>query len=105
MKLLVPVFVAAMASAASAQVPAPSPSATQGPPPPASATQGAPQNPAVSAPQTGVLPLPAVVCGQQVPAPASPPPAGSGPIFYGYMLCFEKQGGTPVIDANTYVYY
>ena len=52
-----------------------------------------------------MLPLPAVVCGQQVPAPASPPPAGSGPIFYGYMLCFEKQGGTPVIDANTYVYY
>jgi outer membrane protein assembly factor BamA len=64
-----------------------------------------PQNPAVDRSQEGVLSLPAVVCGQQVPAPASPPPAGSGPIFYGYMLCFEKQGGTPVIDANTYVYY
>src|SRR5688572_20598400 len=66
----------------------------------------APQNPAVQTPAPpGALPLPAVVCGQQVPAPATPPPAGSGPIFYGYMLCFEKQGGMPVIDANTYVYY
>ena len=64
-----------------------------------------PQNPSEQASPAGVLPLPATVCGQQVPAPASPPPAGSGPIFYGYMLCFEKQGGAPVIDANTYVYY
>jgi outer membrane protein insertion porin family len=66
-----------------------------------------PQNPAIQAAPAPVdaLPLPAVVCGQQVPAPATPPPAGSGPIFYGYMLCFEKQGGMPVIDANTYVYY
>ena len=63
------------------------------------------QNPAAQDAAPGVLPLPAVVCGQQVPAPASPPPPGSGPIFYGYMLCFEKQGGAPVIDANTYVYY
>ena len=71
----------------------------------AARAQTPPQNPSVESPQAGVLPLPAVVCGQQVPAPASPPPAGSGPIFYGYMLCFEKQGGSPVIDANTYVYY
>ena len=100
MNLLAPVFVAALTLG-------PSPAASaQGPPPAASATQAqSAQNPAVSTPQAGALPLPAVVCGQQVPAPACPPPAGSGPIFYGYMLCFEKQGGTPVIDANTYVYY
>ena len=79
------------AAKATAQTPPPSPPASQ--------------NPAVGAPQPGVLTLPAVVCGQQVPAPATPPPAGSGPIFYGYMLCFEKQGGSPVIDAQTYVYY
>src|SRR5918999_1144089 len=67
----------------------------------------APQDPVVQAAPapSGALPLPAVACGQQVPAPATPPPAGSGPIFYGYMLCFEKQGGMPVIDANTYVFY
>jgi outer membrane protein insertion porin family len=69
------------------------------------AGQGQTQIPAVEPLQPGVLALPAVVCGQQVPAPANPPPAGSGPIFYGYMLCFEKQGGSPVIDAQTYVYY
>jgi outer membrane protein insertion porin family len=72
---------------------------------PSAAQPQAPQNPAVEAGAAGVLPLPAVVCGQQVPAPASPPPAGSNTIFYGYMLCFEKQGGTPVIDAQTYTYY
>jgi outer membrane protein insertion porin family len=83
-----------LASAGQAQTPVPAL------PAPAGA-----QNPAVETPQPGVLPLPAVICGQQVPAPATPPPAGSGPIFYGYMLCFEKQGGSPVIDANTYVYY
>ncbi len=89
-----------------AQTPAP---AAQNPAPagqtPNPVPAGQAQNPAPSAPQPGVLVLPAVVCGQQVPGPATPPPAGSGPIFYGYMLCFEKQGGSPVIDANTYVYY
>jgi outer membrane protein insertion porin family len=59
-----------------------------------------------AAPATGTAQkLPASVCGQTVPAPAANPPAGSGPIFYGFLLCFEKQGGYPVIDANTYVYY
>jgi outer membrane protein insertion porin family len=75
------------------------------PSPPAAAAAGQAQNPAVEASQPGVLPLPAVVCGQQVPAPATPPPASAAPVFYGYMLCFEKQGGVPVIDAQTYVYY
>ena len=88
----------AQTPAPAAQTPAP---ATPNPAP----AEQQKQTPAPSAPQPGVLPLPAVVCGQQVPSPASPPPAGSGPIFYGYMLCFEKQGGSPVIDANTYVYY
>jgi outer membrane protein insertion porin family len=104
MQLLAAIFVAAAATAVSAQTP-PTPAQTPAPvtqPPAPSAPQ---PNPAVEAPQAGVLPLPAVVCGQQVPAPATPPPAGSGPIFYGYVLCFEKQGGSPVIDAQTYVYY
>jgi outer membrane protein insertion porin family len=56
-------------------------------------------------PQPVAQPLPATVCDQTVPAPAVNPPAGSGPIFYGYVLCFAKQGGNPVIDPNTYVFY
>ena len=88
------------------QAPAPAASpATPQQKPPAPVPDVPAQNPPVTAPQAGVLSLPGVVCGQQVPAPATMPPAGSGPIFYGYMLCFEKQGGSPVIDANTYVYY
>ncbi len=102
MRLFLAVFVTVLASAASAVAQAPSPAASQPPAPQIPATQ--PSLP-VTAPQAVALPLPAVLCGQQVPAPASPPPASSGAVFYGYMLCFEKQGGTSVIDPNTYLYY
>src|SRR5262245_11353438 len=65
--------------------------------------------PAAQSPQTPqaeeVLRLPATVCNQQVPEPSKQPPVGSKPILYGFMLCFEKQGGFPVIEANTYLYY
>ena len=54
---------------------------------------------------TTSLRLPATVCGQTVPAPAKLPPSGSAPVFYFAVLCFEKQGGSSVIDANTYLYY
>src|SRR5262245_34030281 len=60
-----------------------------------------PQTPAAEE----VLHLPATVCNQQVPEPSKQPPAGSSTILYGFMLCFEKQGGFPVIEANTYLYY
>ena len=49
--------------------------------------------------------LPASICGLQVGAPANLPPAGSPPLLYTILLCFEKQGNVPVIDSNTYVYY
>ena len=52
-----------------------------------------------------VLHLPATVCNQQVPEPSKQPPVGSPTILYGFMLCFEKQGGFPVIEAQTYLYY
>ncbi len=45
------------------------------------------------------------VCGQPVPVPRSLPPAGSGPVVYQVVPCFEKQGGFPVVEANTYLYY
>ena len=51
-------------------------------------------------PQTGQT-----VCGQPVPAPRNLPPAGSGPVVYQVVPCFEKQGGFPVVEANTYLYY
>src|SRR5262249_5521961 len=51
------------------------------------------------------LTLPATICGQTFPAPAKQPPAGSPTLFTGILLCFEKQGGTPMIEANTYLYY
>jgi len=62
--------------------------------------------PAVSSPAPGQIQnLPATICNQTVPAPASQPPAGSPPVVTAVMLCFEKQGGYSVIEAQTYVYY
>ena len=60
-----------------------------------------PQLPAVSDVQT----LPATICNQQVPEPARLPPATAGPVLTAVMLCFEKQGGSPVVEPNTYLYY
>jgi outer membrane protein insertion porin family len=51
------------------------------------------------------LSLPATVCGLQVPSPAKLPPAGSGPFTYAILPCFEKQGGAPVIEPQTYIFY
>jgi outer membrane protein insertion porin family len=48
---------------------------------------------------------PATLCNLPVPTPAKSPPDGSGPIVLAYLLCFDKQGGTSVIDPQTYLYY
>lgn len=48
---------------------------------------------------------PASVCGLPVPAPAKAPPAGSGPVVLAFMLCFEKQGGTSMIEPQTYLHH
>lgn len=45
------------------------------------------------------------MCGVPIPAPAKLPPAGSGPVVYLIMPCFQKQGGSSVIDPQTYLYY
>ncbi|MEO5895317.1 MAG: BamA/TamA family outer membrane protein [Vicinamibacterales bacterium] len=68
------------------------------------------QAPAVQAPAAAPsaeppLTLPANVCGLEVPAPAAAPPAGTPPVMYINLLCFEKQGGVPVIEGETYLYY
>jgi outer membrane protein insertion porin family len=49
--------------------------------------------------------LPTTICGLPVGAPSKLPPAGTGPYTYAILACFEKQGGQPVVDAQTYVYY
>jgi len=56
-------------------------------------------------PAVEVQTLPATICNQTVPEPARLPPANSGPVLTAVMLCFEKQGGSPVVEANTYLYY
>jgi len=45
------------------------------------------------------------VCGQQVAGPRAQPPAGSGPVVLFIAPCFEAQGGSSVIEPQTYVYY
>jgi outer membrane protein insertion porin family len=62
------------------------------------------QTPPAQSAQTAVS-LPATMCNLQVPAPAKLPPAGTGPYTYIIIPCFEKQGGIPVVDAQTYLFY
>ena len=59
--------------------------------------------PAAAAAQPGGTGL--VVCGQPFPRPARQPAAGSRPVIVAIAPCFEKQGGAPVVEANTYLYY
>ena len=56
-------------------------------------------------PSGPVLDLPATICNQTVGIPSRLPPAATGPVLTAIMLCFEKQGGSPVVEANTYLYY
>ena len=37
--------------------------------------------------------------------PVNNPPAGSGPVVYNIVLCFEKQGNVSLIEPQTYLYY
>jgi outer membrane protein insertion porin family len=77
-------------------------------PPPAGQAQ-APATQPPPAPAAGQAPKPVVtvptVCGQSIPTPAKQPPAGSGPLVYLVVPCFQKQGGFSVIDPGTYIYY
>jgi len=44
-------------------------------------------------------------CGQNQAPPAAQPPEGSAPVVLAFELCFGKQGGTPVVPVDTYVFY
>ncbi len=50
-------------------------------------------------------PLPATICGLPVATPAQSPPAGGEPMVLAMVLCFGAQGGTPMIEPETYLYY
>jgi len=113
------IFVAALLAAAPAvaaagqppaapasQTPAPAsqpPAAPANPPAPASTAGQTPAPPAAPRQVGATLPL----CGglYQIGAPSRLPPEGSGPVVYQVGPCFEKQGGSPVVDAQTYLYY
>ncbi len=48
---------------------------------------------------------PSTVCGLPIPPPASLPPANSPPVLFQIVPCFAKQGGSPVVESETYLYY
>ena len=48
---------------------------------------------------------PSTACGLPIPAPAALPPADSPPVLFQIVPCFAKQGGSPVIEPETYLYY
>ncbi len=74
---------------------------------PALAQTPQPASPAPSVQETGAQtpPAPVIQCGQPVPPPRALPPAGSGPVLYTIAPCFLKQGGTSVVEPQTYLYY
>ena len=83
-------FVAALSAAVSLEAQTPAPGTTAAAP---------------AAPVAQVAQGTVTVCGQPVAPPSNVPPAGSGPVIFRIVLCFEKQGGYPMVEANTYLYY
>jgi len=105
-------MMAAVMAAAGGRVSAQTTTQRPATPPPAAPSQppAAPagQTPAPAGPtgsQIQAVDAPGMVCGLQIPEPARLPPAGSAPVVYLVVPCFQKQGGFSVIDPQTYVYY
>ena len=69
------------------------------------AVMAAPASLRAQQPAQPAAPLPAVtVCGQQR-QPLAEPPDGSSPVVLYIAPCFSAQGGTPLVDIETYLYY
>ncbi len=93
--------------------PAPAPMATAGlftPHLRSLLTQRTDRPPSDQAPAAPAAPPPAAadtltVCNQQVPVPKAEPPANSAPVVLFIAPCFQAQGGTSVIEPQTYLYY
>src|SRR6266511_2020405 len=79
---------ALMAGVASAQTPA------------APAGQAAPAATAVAGPELSLC-----AGAYKIGPPANNPPAGSAPVVYNLILCFEKQGNVSLVEPQTYLYY
>ena len=90
---LVPALVAVQGATAAAQAPLPPVSAAPGQIPIRPRTAG-------RCPEPSRGRLRSAGSGSRHTAPGR-----LGPHLLRHMLCFEKQGGSPVIDAQTYVYY
>jgi outer membrane protein insertion porin family len=74
--------------------------------PPGQAPVSQPASAQPGPPSTGQIPtLPTTICGADIPEPARLPPAGSQPVVYLIYPCFQRQGGSPVVEAQTYLYY
>ena len=56
-------------------------------------------------PQAASPLAPIQFCGQPAAAPRAQPPASSGPVVLAFGPCFEAQGGSSVIEPQTYLYY
>ena len=72
---------------------------------PSARAQSPVQPPAPQAPPNQAPPSAPTVCGIAIPTPARLPPAGSVPVVFQVVPCFQKQGGSPVVEAQTYLYY
>src|SRR3982750_450603 len=79
--------------------------AGQAQPPAQPPAQPAPAQPQAPRPAAVSQLAPKMVCGLPIPEPSRLPPAGSGPVVYQVVPCFQKQGGSPAIDPATYLYY
>jgi outer membrane protein insertion porin family len=87
------------AVAAAQDVPAPAPDAVQAPVAPVLPVAA----PALGA-QDALSPIRSA-CGNALPSPAAQPPDRSAAVLLFIELCFGKQGGTPILPAETYSYY
>jgi outer membrane protein insertion porin family len=66
----------------------------------------APAAPATSTPAEAASGTISVCNGAyQIGPPANLPPAGSGPVVYILAPCWARQGGVPLVDPETYLYY
>jgi len=106
LKLRALLFAGALAavspSVLAGQTPSPQPAA---PKPQATAGQTPSPQPGAPKPQATAGQGAQTVCGLTAPEPARLPPAGSGPVVYLVVPCFQKQGGSSVVEPNTYLYY
>ena len=48
---------------------------------------------------------PQTVCNLPIPAPAQEPPAGTSPVIFQIVPCFDRQGNISMVEPETYLHY